>query len=117
MRPDVPSDDWLIRTAKGPDRSDDRFQAVWDMLSDSVAEAEHARMIRETRRLHGMDGLYLGEMRCTARHAVLKLELTPTDGFAQWLGDVLPGLFADRQAQRETPPKPEKPCEERGCDK
>jgi ParB family chromosome partitioning protein len=87
------------------DRSDDRFQAVWDHMTapkpatlgvppPADPRAPEPRMILAT------DGAALGQATFGAHHITLKLRLAQTDGFEDWLLDNLPTLLSDWQARR-----------------
>lgn len=90
-------------------RSDDRFQAGWDYLTDLVKKRALASRPEKApvqrRPLQAPKGPPLGEARFGPTYCTLKLRLSRTDGFESWLIDQMPDLF--QQWRDQGPDKPQ----------
>lgn len=76
-------------------RSDDRFKAAWDYLQRVKARARAPRT--EAQRLTSTEGLPLGQARFDRNFLTLKLRLSATGGFEDWLLENLATLHSDWQ--------------------
>lgn len=85
--------------------SDARFQAAADYLGGIRArkKASEKAQVAETRAIHDLTGLPLGQARFDRNFCTLRLRLAQTEGFEDWLLDELPNLFRDYQAKRPKP--------------
>lgn len=85
--------------------TEDRFQALWDYVM--AVKARHKRMDKELsteeQRLYAEDGLPLGQVKFDRNYCTMKLRLSNTEGFEDWLMENLPTLFRDYQAKRPRP--------------
>lgn len=85
-------------------RSDDRFRAAWDYLSN--LHRRRRRLTHPTpaaQRVFAPDGLPLGQVRFDRSFCTLKLRLANTEGFEDWLLAQLPTLFSDWRATQPAP--------------
>lgn len=86
-------------------QSEDRFQAAMAYLNGvkDRRKAKEKSQSAKILRLYAEDGLPLGQARYDKTFLTMKLRLSNTDGFEDWLLQHLPQLYRDYQANRPGP--------------